>query len=147
MKVLLACLIGFLLLSFTPAWQNNFEKAKQMAAQDHKCILLTFSGSDWCGPCIRLHKEIFESGAFEGFADSSLILINADFPRAKKNQLSKEQQKENDMLADKYNSNGSFPFTVLLSAQGKVLKTWDGLPKMTPDEFVSDVKFTVDTNK
>lgn len=147
MKVLLICLMSFFILSSASSWENNFDKAKQLAVQNHKCILLTFSGSDWCGPCIRLHKEIFESSAFTGFSDSSLVLINADFPRAKKNQLSKEQQKENDLLADKYNANGSFPYTVLLNADGKVLKVWDGFPKMTPDEFVSDVKFTIDSNK
>lgn len=147
MKLLLVLVTGLLLMSSSASWETNFEKAKQLAAQSHKDILLTFSGSDWCGPCIRLHKEIFESTEFKGFADSSLVLINADFPRNKKNQLPKEQQKENDMLADKYNSNGNFPYTLLLSADGKVLKAWDGFPKLTAGEFVSDVRSATDINK
>jgi thioredoxin-related protein len=147
MKALLFGLMSLMILPASASWETNFEKAKQLAAQQHKNILLTFSGSDWCGPCIRLHKEIFESDEFKNFADSSLVLINADFPRAKKNQLSKEQQKENDFLADKYNANGNFPYTILLNASGKLLKIWDGYPKITPGEFINDIKSTTTGNK
>ena len=66
-------------------------------------------------------------------ADTELVLVNADFPRNKKNQLSADQQKLNDEMADKYNSQGKFPFTLLLNADGKVLETWDGLPEETPE--------------
>jgi thioredoxin-related protein len=67
-------------------------------------------------------------------------LINADFPRLKKNQLSKDQQKKNNRLADKYNAQGSFPFTVLLSAEGKVIKSWDGYPNKTAEQFTRQIK-------
>jgi thioredoxin-related protein len=102
-------LFSFLLMSFTN-WETNFEKAKSIATKDHKYILLNFSGSDWCGPCIRMHKEIFENESFKQFAGEKLVMMNADFPRQKKNQLAKDLQKQNDQLADKYNSKGSFPF-------------------------------------
>lgn len=128
-------------------WETDFEKAKQTALSENKFILLNFSGSDWCGPCIRMHKEIFETSVFEKYASESLVLLNADFPRLKKNQLSKEQQKKNDLLADTYNQEGSFPLTLLLNAEGKVLKKWDGLPKGSPDEFTKQVKLLVDGNK
>ena len=91
------------------------DEAKMLAQKEHKHILLNFSGSDWCGPCIRLHKEIFDSEAFQQFAETNLVLVNADFPRLKKNQLSASQQKINDAIADQYNSKGIFPFTVLLN--------------------------------
>src|SRR6185295_9772586 len=100
-----------------------------------KLILLNFSGSDWCGPCIRLRKEIFESVLFKNLADNNLVLVNADFPRLKKNQLSKDQQKKNDKLADKYNPQGIFPYTVLLSSDAIIIKTWDGFPNETAEEF------------
>ena len=132
----------FLLTSFLVAgnWGTDFEKAKQTASLEHKLILLNFSGSDWCAPCIRMHKEIFESAAFKKYADASLVLINADFPRLKKNQLSKELQKHNDHLADIYNPEGVFPLTILLTPDGKLLKKWEGLPPLSPDEFISQVK-------
>ncbi len=102
-------------------------------------MLLNFSGSDWCGPCIRMKKEFFESPAFKTLADSELILVNADFPRNKKNQPGLEQQKINDQTADKYNPLGKFPLTLLLSNQGTVLGSWEGLPNETPEQFIDEI--------
>lgn len=133
-------LSGIILLSLSIHWQNNFNEAKVLAQKQHKFILLNFSGSDWCGPCIRLHKEILETPVFEKFADSSLIMVNADFPRMKKNQLSPEQQKQNDAIADLYNTKGIFPLTLLIDANGKVWKEWDGFPNVSPEAFVNQVK-------
>jgi thioredoxin-related protein len=145
MRFISILLLSSLFLSST--WETDFEKAKEAAKKDHKLILLNFSGSDWCGPCIRMHDEIFESNAFKQYADSHLVLVNADFPRLKKNQLSKDQQKKNDRLADNYNKDGIFPLTLLLNAEGKVLKKWEGKPPLTSDEFTNAVKETADANK
>jgi thioredoxin-related protein len=125
---------------FSPInWQTDIGKAEQSAKAEHKLIVLNFSGSDWCGPCIRLHKEIFESEVFTTFANEHLVLVNADFPRSKKNQLSKEQQKKNDDLADVYNKEGIFPLTLLLTPDGKILKKWEGFPKESADEFTHEI--------
>lgn len=129
-----------LCLSSIAGWETDFEKAKQRAAAENRYILLNFSGSDWCGPCISLRREIFETVAFKEFAENNLVLLNADFPRLKKNQLAKDQQKKNDLLADKYNKQGHFPYTVLLDTGGKIINSWDGLPKETPEEFIAQVK-------
>lgn len=145
MHFLYSILLTTVLFS-TAAWQTDFEKAKAEAKAENKFILLNFSGSDWCGPCIRLHKEIFDSEAFTKYADEHLVLVNADFPRLKKNILSKEQQKQNDALADKYNSDGAFPFTILLDADGKIIKKWNGFPSETAEEFTNDVKAATDAN-
>ena len=128
------------IFSSATTWQTDFEKAKAQAKSENKLILLNFSGSDWCGPCIRLKKDIFESATFVNYSDENLVLVNADFPRLKKNMLSKELQKQNEALADTYNSNGAFPLTLLLDAEGKVLKKWEGLPAMSPEEFTNDIK-------
>jgi thiol-disulfide isomerase/thioredoxin len=84
-------LSGIILLTLSIHWKNNFNEAKLLTQKQHKYILLNFSGSDWCGPCIRLHMEILETPVFEKFADSCLIMVNADLPRMKKNQLSAQQ--------------------------------------------------------
>jgi thioredoxin-related protein len=139
MKIIAAIVIPFMLLSHT-GWLTDFNEAQKTATQKHQLIVLNFSGSDWCGPCIRLRKEIFNSEAFSNFADSNLVLISADFPRSSKNKLSDEQEKKNDALADKYNADGKFPYTLLLSADGKIIKTWDGFPNVSPDEFVREVR-------
>src|ERR1700743_1418249 len=121
------------------SWLGDFNTAKTEAAQKHKLILINFSGSDWCGPCIRLRKEILESTAFQNYASEHLVLVRADFPRQKKNQLPKEQVKLNEALADQYNPDGKFPFTILVDEHGKVLHTWDGFPNETQEQFVSDI--------
>ena len=139
MKIITAIVIPFMLLSHT-GWLTDFNEAQKIATQKHQLIVLNFSGSDWCGPCIRLRKEIFNSEAFSSFADSNLVLINADFPRSSKNKLSDEQEKKNDALADKYNADGKFPYTLLLNADGKIIKTWNGFPNVSPDEFVREVR-------
>jgi len=144
---LMPALIAFLFLSFTINWENDFAKAKQTAAAEHKYVLLNFSGSDWCGPCIRLHKEIFQSDAFTAMAAEHLVLVNADFPRQKKNQLSKTLQQQNDQLADKYNSTGSFPYTVLLTPEGKVVQAWEGYPKEGAAAFINALKQAIDAGK
>src|SRR6187399_3736729 len=110
MQVLLFILFNSFLFS-NGTWETDFNKAQQSAKTEHKLILLNFSGSDWCGPCIRLKKDIFDSEAFMKYADENLVLVNADFPRLKKNILSKQQQKQNESLADTYNSDGAFPLT------------------------------------
>jgi thioredoxin-related protein len=133
----------FLLFSSFTNWETDFTKALQAAKTEHKYVLLNFSGSDWCGPCIKLHHDYFETDAFRAFAAEKLVLVNADFPRQKKNQLSKELQKQNDHLADLYNSNGSFPLTILMTAEGQVLKAWDGVPKVSADDFIEDIRNTL----
>ena len=139
-------LLIFFYLLFT-GWHYSLDEAKQIATQEHKYILLNFSGSDWCGPCIRMHKEIFDDPDFSKMADSELVMVNADFPRMKKNQLSKEQQKLNNEMADRYNAKGAFPYTVLLNADGKVLKEWDGFPNESAYEFADEVKNVIDSNR
>lgn len=145
MRVLSIAFVSLILLS-TTGWENDFEFAQKKAQSEHKFILINFSGSDWCGPCIRLHKDFFEKEAFESFATDHLVLVNADFPRLNKNKLSKEQQKKNDKLADKFNSQGSFPLTLLLNEKGKVVKTWDGYPDLSPEQFVEQIKTIIDVS-
>jgi thioredoxin-related protein len=139
MKFLLIALTSFLSTTNSPAWFTDFNKAKAEATTSGKYILINFSGSDWCGPCIRLHKEVFQSETFTSYAENNLILVNADFPRLRKNQLPKEQQKSNEALADQYDPQGHFPYTVLVDVNGKVVKAWDGYPNETPDKFLSDI--------
>jgi thioredoxin-related protein len=126
-------------LLWTSGWYHNLDEAMHIAKTEHKYILLNFSGSDWCGPCIRLKKEFFETDVFKTMADSELVLVNADFPRNKKNQPSADQQKINDGMADKYNEKGIFPYTLLLNSEGKVLGRWEGLPNETPEGFIQDI--------
>lgn len=124
-------------------WGHNLDVAKQQAQQKHQLIVLNFSGSDWCIPCIKLRTNIFESNEFKQYADSNLVLVNADFPRLKKNMPSKEQIKLNEKMAAVYNPKGKFPYTVILNEQGKIVKAYDGYPAIAPQEFVNQLKAIV----
>ncbi|MBO6200472.1 MULTISPECIES: thioredoxin family protein [Chryseobacterium] len=121
--------------------QTRFEKAKKTASEQNELILLNFSGSDWCIPCIKLHKNIIETDAFKQLsADHILQYVNVDFPRSKKNQPSAEIKKENASLAERYNSKGIFPYTILLNSEGKILKTWEGLPSEDSIAFSNEIR-------
>lgn len=138
--------IGIVFFSFTE-WQPNLETAKRRAKENHHKILLVFSGSDWCVPCIRMHEDIFNNAVFRQFADSSLEMVNADFPRNKKNQLPPKTIKENEALADTYNPGGKFPLTLLLDENGKVIHTWDGYVNGGVRSFTSEIKKICDAGK
>ncbi|MFN8250740.1 MAG: thioredoxin family protein [Ferruginibacter sp.] len=137
-KLLLAA--ALFLNTLTPGWEHNLSAAKEQAKKEHKLILLNFSGSDWCIPCMRMHQEIFNTEVFTNYAGENLVCVNADFPRRKKNQLSKEQQQQNDALAEQYNNKGAFPYTVLLNEDGKVLAAWDGFYKDSAAKFIQEIK-------
>jgi thioredoxin-related protein len=144
-------LVAFLTLwitttSFAQDWNHNYTQATATALKEHKLILVNFSGSDWCGPCIRLHKEVFTTDVFIKVANEKLVLLNADFPRLKKNQLPIAQQKINESLADQFNNKGIFPLTVLVSSEGKVIKSWDGFPSSI-DAFNEDLLQTIQDNQ
>jgi thioredoxin-related protein len=146
MKKLLFILLCVSSFSFIK-WQPDFETAKKIAREKHQLILLNFSGSDWCGPCIRLRKEIFESAVFSKMSDTSLVMVNADFPRNKKNQLDEQVRKQNEALADKYNPGGKFPLTLLLNPDGKIITSWDGLPGKKAEQFADQIRSICDVNK
>ncbi|MEZ4903709.1 MAG: thioredoxin family protein [Spirosomataceae bacterium] len=146
MKLLLSFFVSSFFLSVS-VWNNDFEKAKIEASQNHKYILLNFCGSDWCGPCIKLKKDIFESADFEQYASDNLVLVRADFPRLKKNQLDAKQTAHNEALAEKYNPRANF-LSVLIDANGKMIKSWDGYPaSMSTLQLIHDIATAIDARK
>ena len=147
MKILIVFL-AFFLLEGSPQWGAAFDKAKTEAIQNHKFIVINFSGSDWCGPCIKLKRDVLDTPEFLEFANKNLALVRADFPRLKRNQLDKKQTALNEALAEKYNQEGKFPLTVLVNADGKVLKEWDGYPAgITTDSFVQEIQTIINARK
>jgi thioredoxin-related protein len=135
--LLLFCLVY---AAGSKAQTGNWQQALTAASSEHKNVLLIFSGSDWCIPCIRMEKEVFEKEAFDHYAKQHLVVVHADFPRLKKHQLPKDQQKQNEALAEQYNKQGSFPFTVLVDASGKVLKEWEGVVASSPKQFIDQLE-------
>ena len=118
-------------------WQSNFDEAVDIAQKEDKPIVLVFSGSDWCAPCIRLKKKIFESEEFKSYASSHYVLYNADFPRKKKNQLPQDKLGDNKILAEKYNSKGYFPLVVVLDKNQSVLGKTGFDAKASPQKYIA----------
>ncbi len=99
-------------------WLTSFAAAQAAARKGNKVIFVNFTGSDWCGWCIRLNKEVLSQKAFLDYAGEKLILLKIDFPR--RIPQTKEQRASNRALADKYGIEG-YPTILLLDAEGNVL--------------------------
>lgn len=122
-------------LSYSQDWKTNIEDAKVTAVKENKNILLVFSGSDWCAPCIKLDKVVWKSEAFKDYADKKLVLLRADFPNKRANQLPVEVAERNKKLSEKYNKEGNFPLVVLLDKSGKVIGM-TGFKNISAEEYI-----------
>lgn len=102
---------------------SSLNEAKTIAIKDGKNIMIVFSGSDWCVPCMRLEKEILNQPEFKNQEAKKIVLIKVDFPTRRKNinLISKEQQVNNAKLFETYNPKGIFPLVVILDSKGKIL--------------------------
>ena len=139
-KRLYTALIMVLVLSSTAfggeGWTTDFEEAKRMAAEKGVPILADFAGSDWCGWCIRLDREVFTQKVFKEYAGTNLVLFLADFP-AKKRQP-ENVAKQNRKLQEKYGIQG-FPTVILLDKSGKVIAR-TGYRRGGADAYIEHIK-------
>lgn len=145
MKKLLISLLALLAItSFAGAkWSTNLPEALKKAEKEKKYVLVDFSGSDWCGWCIRLEREVFNKAAFKKYAKENLVLVLVDFPRRKK--MSTKEKAANSALAQKYKVRG-FPTVLLMDAKGKViLKT--GYKRGGPEKYVEHLKAAIAKQK
>ena len=118
-------------------WETDFEKAKAKAKAESKHILMDFSGSDWCGWCIKLDKEVFSQKAFKKYADDNLVMVLVDFPSDKSKQ-SETLQKQNEKLAKEFGVR-AFPTVFILDSEGKtVAKT--GYQSGGPEAYIAHIK-------
>lgn len=132
-------LFGFFLFLFLPAlaqeWQTDITTAKKLAAENDLPIILVFQGSDWCAPCIKLDREIWNTDTFKAYSRDHFVMLKADFPKKKANALPPKQQEKNKALAAKYNQKGYFPFVVVLDKDGQVLGT-TSYQKTDPSSYI-----------
>ena len=136
MKNIVAFLMVFTsLLGYSQNWKTNFEEAKTQAMNDNKNILLVFSGSDWCAPCIKLDKTVWQSEEFKKESESKWVIYRADFPKKKVNQLDSALTESNKKLAAQYNAEGYFPLVLLLDKTGTVLGV-DGYKNISAAAYI-----------
>jgi len=137
--------ISLLLFLFTigtvqaQEWVYSLTEAQAIAAKENKHVLLVFSGSDWCAPCRKLEKNIWTSSEFQNLSKNSLVLLQADFPRRRKNKLSKEQQAKNNALAATYNTKGHFPLVVVLNKNGRAIGSL-GYENISPKDYYKKIE-------
>jgi protein disulfide-isomerase len=118
-------------------WKTDYSAALAQAAKENKMVLLDFTGSDWCGWCIKLQKDTFSKPEFKKFAEQSLVLVELDFPRGK--TQSDELKRQNEELAEKFGVQG-FPTLVLLDPQGKETVRNVGYLQGGPEAFIQWVE-------
>ena len=114
-------------------WLTDLDEAKKVATKENKKLLVDFTGSDWCGYCIKLHKEVFDTPEFEKFA-KDYVLVELDFPK-RKEQPAAEKAK-NQAAQKKYGVNG-FPTVIIMNTSGKVLNRAEGYsPDSGPSAYL-----------
>ncbi|MES2980804.1 MAG: thioredoxin family protein [Verrucomicrobiota bacterium] len=98
-------------------WISDFEAAKKQAVDGKKSLLIDFTGSDWCGWCIKLNKEVFVHDAFKNGVKDKFVLVELDFPKDK-SKITEAVSAQNETLKTKYGVEG-FPTILLTDEQGK----------------------------
>lgn len=120
--ILLILFIGFVSAKDTKkeadGWETDFKAAQAAAAKSGKPMLVNFTGSDWCGWCIKLDGEVFSKEEFKSWASENVVLVKLDFPRRTKQDTA--IKKQNSALAQKYSVRG-FPTVLFIDAKGKVI--------------------------
>jgi len=136
-KIAIALLAGWTLIQVQAAeltWLTDLPKAQAQAKAENKMVLLDFTGSDWCGWCIKFKSEALDTPEFKDYAAKNLVLVEVDFPRKK--PQSAEQKKANAALSAKYRADG-YPTFVVLSKDGAEIGRQDGYEKGGSKAFIA----------
>ena len=122
-------------------WQTDFEAAKAKAKAEKKLLLVDFTGSDWCGWCIKLKDEVFDKETFKTEAPKQFVCVELDFPQEK--DLSRELKEQNDKLSRQYNVQG-FPTVLVMDPEGEVIAR-TGYRPGGPEAYVKELDDFVKT--
>jgi thioredoxin-related protein len=117
-------------------WMTDFEAAQAKAKAENKPMLLDFTGSDWCGWCIKLDEEVFSQAAFSEYAAAELVLVEIDFPR--RTEQSDKLKAQNEALSQQYGVRG-FPTILVLSSEGELIEK-TGYRRGGAEAYVQHIK-------
>jgi thiol-disulfide isomerase/thioredoxin len=106
------------------------------AQATNRPVLLVFSGSDWCAPCIQLERQVLTDAAFLRYAKEHVVLLEADFPQRKK--LPPPLVAAYEQLAETYNQEGSFPKLVVIGSDRKRVAALSAL-RQTPATLMAQL--------
>ena len=110
--------------------------ALNQARSENKMVLLDFTGSDWCGWCIKFDHDVLSTGKFAGYAQSKLVLVKLDFPRHTEQDAALKQA--NQEIMKRFGVDG-FPTFVLLNSAGRELGRQVGYLRGGPDAFIAEL--------
>ncbi len=133
---LLICVAALQLSAAEGQWQTDLPKAQAQAKAEKKLVMLDFTGSDWCGWCIKLHREVFSQKEFIDYAKANLVLVEVDFPNKKKQ--AEELKRANNALQKKYGIEG-YPTIIVLDGDGKKIGQL-GYQKGGPRAFIESLE-------
>ena len=135
MKIFLIVFLFLTSISADQLWITDFDVALEKAKENEKYLLIEFSGSDWCPPCIRLNNEVFKTDLWKKWADENVISVLIDFPKS--GQSNKDKIK-NELVAKNLNVT-YFPTIVILNKNGEeMFRT--GYKSGGPEKFISHLE-------
>ncbi len=117
-------------------WTTDLPKAQSKAKAENKLVMMDFTGSDWCGWCMKLNREVFSQPEFASYAEKNLVLVEVDFPRHK--AQSKQLQAANDALQTKYKIEG-YPTIIVLNGAGQMVGQLGYMPG-GPKAFIGELE-------
>ena len=144
------CLCGLVATAFAAklsksvprGWNEDFTASSETAKKEGKLLLLAFSGSDWCGWCVKMEREIYSDRKFITEAKKKFVLVMIDSPRDQ-NILSKLAKKQNPELVKKYGIRG-YPSTIIARPDGEVVKRFGGYQRGGIEAFLKSLNEVAD---
>lgn len=134
LMVLFTCIT---LTSHADVWMTDYDQALEKGNRENKPILLLFTGSDWCGWCIKLEDQVFSEEEFEEYATEKVVCVKADFPRNK--DQDDEVKKQNKKLKKKFGISG-FPTVLVLNPKSEEIIANTGYREGGPSKYVDHLK-------
>ena len=119
-------------------WSTDLDKALEQAKKEKKSVLVEFTGSDWCPPCIAMRKNVFSKKDFITAASKNYILVEIDSPNG-----DKQLKKKNAPILEKYEIN-ALPTVVLLDSEGKEFTRFSAMEHPTTEKFLDHLKASLE---
>jgi protein disulfide-isomerase len=139
-KILIAILAATICWQVNAAestWLTDLPQAQTQAKSENKIVLMDFTGSDWCGWCIKFKKEVLDTAEFQAYAAKNVVLVELDYPNKK--VQSDDLKKANAALKSKYDVHG-YPTLVVLDQNGKEIGRQAGYSKGGPAAFIAKLE-------
>jgi len=139
-KILIAMLAATVLWQVNAAestWLTDLPKAQAQAKAENKIVLMDFTGSDWCGWCIKFRKEVLDTPEFQAYTTKNVVLVELDYPHKK--AQADDLKKANAALKTKYDIHG-FPTLLVLDKDGKEIGRQVGYSKGGPATFIAKLE-------